>query len=425
MSISTYIVIITILLICSAYFSATETAFSSLNRTKIKTLAEKGDKKAKRAVELSDKYDKLISTILIGNNIVNIAASSLGTVMFIKILGGEAGPTVSTVVITVAVLVFGEISPKSIAKDCPERFAVFSAPIITVLIWILTPLNMIFSAWKKLLSKIFRLETSTGMSQEELLMLVEEVQQDGSIDENEGELLTNVIEFSNIEAEDILTHRVDLEAVPIEADKAEIAEAFQTSKFSRILVYKESIDNVVGTIHLKDFYTGMGVTDKKVEDILSPVIFVLKNEKIDELLEKLQKSKSHLAVVLDEYGGTYGIVTMEDILEEIVGEIWDEHDEVIESIKCCGKDTYIVNASMDLDDFCEYFEIETESESTSLSGWIMEQMEKIPEGGETFVYENLTITVEKVDNHRITEAKVVCAAKDDENKKDKTNDKDE
>ncbi len=244
---------------------------------------------------------------------MNIAAASLATVLFIRILGNEAGPSVSTVVITVAVLIFGEISPKSIAKDCPEKFAIFSTPIISVLIWILTPLNLIFSAWK-LLSKIFRLESSTGMSQEELLMLVEEVQQDGSIDENEGELLTNVIEFSNIEAEDILTHRVDLEAVPIEADKAEIAEAFQTSKFSRILVYKESIDNVVGVIHLKDFYTGMGVTDKKVEDILSPVIFVLKNEKIDELLEKLQKSKSHLAVVLDEYGGTYGIVTMEDIL---------------------------------------------------------------------------------------------------------------
>lgn len=431
MSTSTYIVIIVILLICSAYFSATETAFSSLNKTKLKAMAEKGDKKAKHAIELSDKYDKLISTILIGNNIVNIAASSLGTVMFINILGGEAGPTVSTVVITVAVLIFGEISPKSIAKDCPEKFAIFSTPIISVLIWILTPLNLIFSAWKKLLSKIFRLESSTGMSQEELLMLVEEVQQDGSIDENEGELLTNVIEFSNIEAEDILTHRVDLEAVPIEADKAEIAEAFQTSKFSRILVYKESIDNVVGVIHLKDFYTGMGVTDKKVEDILSPVIFVLKNEKIDELLEKLQKSKSHLAVVLDEYGGTYGIVTMEDILEEIVGEIWDEHDEVIESIKRCGKDAYIVNASMDLDDFCEYFEIETESESTSLSGWIMEQMEEIPEGGETLNYENLTITVGEVDNHRITDVKVVCAPKedetdkDDERKKDKKDDKDE
>lgn len=431
MSISTYIVIIAILIVCSAYFSATETAFSSLNKTKLKTLAEKGDKKAKRAVELSDKYDKLISTILIGNNIVNIAAASLATVLFIKILGNEAGPSVSTVVITVAVLIFGEISPKSIAKDCPEKFAIFSAPIISVLIWILTPLNLVFSAWKKLLSKIFRLESSTGMSQEELLMLVEEVQQDGSIDENEGELLTNVIEFSNIEAEDILTHRVDLEAVSADADKAEIAEAFQTSKFSRILVYKESIDNIVGVIHLKDFYTGMGVTDKKVEDILSPVIFVLKNEKIDELLEKLQKSKSHLAVVLDEYGGTYGIVTMEDILEEIVGEIWDEHDEVIESIKRCGKDTYIVSASMDLDDFCEYFEIETESESTSLSGWIMEQMEEIPEGGETLSYENLNITVDNVDNHRITEVKVVCTPKEDDSdkedkdKKDRKNDKDE
>lgn len=427
MTASTYIVIIAMLLICSAYFSATETAFSSLNKTKLKAIAEKGDKKAKLALELTDKYDKLISTILIGNNIVNIAASSLGTVMFINIFGGEAGPTVSTIVITVAVLIFGEISPKSIAKDCPERFAVFSAPIISVLIYILTPLNMIFSAWKRLLSKLFKLESSTGMSQEELLMLVEEVQQDGSIDENEGELLTNVIEFSNIEAEDILTHRVDLEAVSIDADKTEIAEAFQTSKFSRILVYRESIDNIVGTVHLKDFYTGMGVTDKSIEEILSPVIFVLKNEKIDELLEKLQKSKSHLAVVLDEYGGTYGIVTMEDILEEIVGEIWDEHDEVVESIKCCGKDTYIVNASMDLDDFCEYFGIETASESTSLSGWIMEQTEKIPEGGETFVYNNLTITVGKVDNHRITEAKVVCAPKEEkpDNDKDKKSNKDE
>ena len=336
--------------------------------------------------------------------------------MFINILGGEAGPTVSTVVITVAVLIFGEISPKSIAKDCPEKFAIFSTPIISVLIWILTPLNLIFSAWKKLLSKIFRLESSTGMSQEELLMLVEEVQQDGSIDENEGELLTNVIEFSNIEAEDILTHRGDLEAVPVEAEKSEIAEAFQTSKFSRILVYKESIDNIIGVIHLKDFYTGMGVTEKSVEEILSPVIFVLQNEKIDDMLEKLQKSKSHLAVVLDEYGGTYGIVTMEDILEELVGEIWDEHDEVVEDIRLCGKDTYLVNAAMDLDDFCERFHIETESESSLLSGWIMEQMEKVPDAGESFQYQNLTITIAKVEHHRIAEVRVKAEEKADEEK---------
>lgn len=398
-----------VLVIFSAYFSATETAFSSLNRTRLKALAEKGDKRAKRAYEISERYDKLISTILIGNNIVNIALASLGTVLFVK-LCGDVGATVSTVVITVVVLIFGEISPKSIAKDCPEKFAMFSAPFLKFCIMILTPLNFVFSAWKRLLTRLLKTESDSRMSQEELLMLVEEVQQDGSIDENEGELLTNVIEFSNIEAEDILTHRVDLEAVSVEADKSEIAEVFHTSKFSRILVYRESIDNIIGVIHQKDFYTGMGVTSKSIEEIITPVIFVLRNEKINDMLEKLQKSKSHMAVVLDEYGGTYGIVTMEDILEELVGEIWDEHDEVVESIRKCG-DAYIVNAAMDFDDFCEYFDIETESDSTSLSGWIMEQMEKIPEPGESFKFENLTVTVTSVDNHRISEARVLRGPK--------------
>ena len=415
MSNLSYILLIVVLVMFSAYFSATETAFSSMNRTKLKAMAEKGSTKAKRALDLSEKYDKLLSTILIGNNIVNITAASVATVFFVRLIG-DAGVTLSTVVLTIVVLIFGEISPKSIAKDCPEKFAMFSAPFIGALIWVLTPLTFLFSMWKKLLSRLLRMERESGMSQEELLMLVEEVQQDGSIDENEGELLTNVIEFSNISAEDILTHRGDLEAVPVEAEKSEIAEAFQTSKFSRILVYKESIDNIIGVIHLKDFYTGMGVTEKSVEEILSPVIFVLQNEKIDNMLEKLQKSKSHLAVVLDEYGGTYGIVTMEDILEELVGEIWDEHDEVVEDIRLCGKDTYLVNAAMDLDDFCKRFGIETESESSLLSGWIMEQMEKVPDAGESFQYQNLTITIAKVEHHRIAEVRVKAEEKADEEK---------
>lgn len=415
MSNLSYILLIVVLVMFSAYFSATETAFSSMNRTKLKTMAEKGSTKAKRALDLSEKYDTLLSTILIGNNIVNITAASVATVFFVRLIG-DAGVTLSTVVLTIVVLIFGEISPKSIAKDCPEKFAMFSAPFIGALIWVLTPLTFLFSMWKKLLSRLLRMERESGMSQEELLMLVEEVQQDGSIDENEGELLTNVIEFSNISAEDILTHRGDLEAVPVEAEKSEIAEAFQTSKFSRILVYKESIDNIIGVIHLKDFYTGMGVTEKSVEEILSPVIFVLQNEKIDNMLEKLQKTKSHLAVVLDEYGGTYGIVTMEDILEELVGEIWDEHDEVVEDIRLCGKDTYLVNAAMDLDDFCKHFGIETESESSLLSGWIMEQMEKVPDAGESFQYQNLTITIAKVEHHRIAEVRVKAEEKADEEK---------
>lgn len=415
MSNLSYILLIVVLVMFSAYFSATETAFSSMNRTKLKAMAEKGSTKAKRALDLSEKYDTLLSTILIGNNIVNITAASVATVFFVRLIG-DAGVTLSTVVLTIVVLIFGEIAPKSIAKDCPEKFAMFSAPFIGALIWVLTPLTFLFSMWKKLLSRLLRMERESGMSQEELLMLVEEVQQDGSIDENEGELLTNVIEFSNISAEDILTHRGDLEAVPVEAEKSEIAEAFQTSKFSRILVYKESIDNIIGVIHLKDFYTGMGVTEKSVEEILSPVIFVLQNEKIDNMLEKLQKSKSHLAVVLDEYGGTYGIVTMEDILEELVGEIWDEHDEVVEDIRLCGKDTYLVNAAMDLDDFCKRFGIETESESSLLSGWIMEQMEKVPDAGESFQYQNLTITIARVEHHRIAEVRVKAEEKADEEK---------
>lgn len=406
-----YILVMVILIIFSAYFSATETAFSSLNKTRLKMLAENGNKKAALALELSENYDKLISTVLIGNNIVNISLASLGTVFFVK-LCGAAGATYSTVIVTISVLIFGEISPKSIAKDCPEKFAVFSAPFMKFFMVILKPVNGIFSAWKALLARILHLDTDTKMSQEELRLLVDEVRQDGAIDESEGELLKNVIEFTGIEAEDILTHRVDLEAVSLDASKEEIAEVFSTTKFSRILVYNENIDNIVGAVHIKDFYTSKGITGKKVEDIITPVIFVLRNEKINEMLQKLQKSKSHLAVVLDEYGGTYGIVTMEDILEEIVGEIWDEHDEVIENVRKCGKDTYLVSGHMDFDDFCEYFSIEAESESTSLSGWVMEMLEKIPEKGESFDFENMTITVADVDNHRIEEVRVFCRAEE-------------
>lgn len=410
-----YIIIIAICLLFSAYFSATETAFSSMNKTRMKTLAEKGNKKAILACKLSDNYDKLISTILIGNNIVNIGASSLGTLLFVELLQNpDTGATVSTVVITLVVLIFGEITPKSIAKDAPERFAMFSAPIINTFIVVLTPLTAIFSLWKKLVAKIFKTESDTKMSQEELLMLVDEVEQDGSIDQNEGELLRNAIEFTELEAEDILTHRVDLEAVPITATKEQIAEVFSESKFSRILVYEESIDNIVGVIHLKDFYTGNGITGKKIKEIISPTIFVLKNEKISPLLRQLQKNKSHIAVVLDEYGGTYGIVTMEDILEELVGDIYDEHDDVVEEFNQVSEDHFEADCSMDLDAFCDHFDIEADSEMVSLGGWIAEQLGKIPEVGDRFCYEDLELTVTAVENHRAEQVSVLRKEKAEE-----------
>ena len=405
MSTTTCIVIMAVCLALSAYCSATETAFSSANTTRLRTLAEKGSGNAALALKLLEQYDRLLSTILIGNNIVNIATASIGTVLFVRHYG-DAGATISTVVVTVVVLIFGEISPKSIAKDCAEKCAMLSAPILRVLIWVLMPLNLLFSLWKKLLAKVFRLNTDSKMSQEELLMLVDEVQQDGSIDRDEGELLKNAIGFSEQEAQDILIHRVDLAALPVTASKEEVAALFTQTKYSRLLIYQDSIDHILGTVHQKDFYVGCGVTDQPLSDIISPPVFALENEPIRALLKKLQQTKTHVAVVVDEYGGTCGIVTMEDILEELVGEIWDEHDEEEVFLRKIAPDTWLVDAGMDFDDFAEFFQLKTDSEMVSVSGWVMEQFGRVPEAGDSFVFENLTVRVTRVENHRIEEIQV-------------------
>ena len=409
MSTTTCIMMMAVCLLLSAYFSATETAFSSANTTRLRTLAEKGSGGAALALKLLEQYDRLLSTILIGNNIVNIATASIGTVLFVRHYG-DAGATISTVVVTVVVLIFGEISPKSIAKDCAERCAMLSAPILRVLIWVLLPLNRLFSLWKKLLSRVFRLGGESKMSQEELLMLVDEVQQDGSIDRDEGELLKNAIGFSEQEAQDILIHRVDLAALPVTASKEEVAALFTKTKYSRLLIYEDSIDHILGTVHQKDFYVGCGVTDKPLRDIIAPPVFALENEPIRLLLKKLQQAKTHVAVVVDEYGGTCGIVTMEDILEELVGEIWDEHDEEEVFLRKLGPDTYTVDAAMDLEDFAAYFHVKTGSEMVSVSGWVMEQFGRVPEVGDSFTCGDLQVEVMRVENHRIEEIRVVQRA---------------
>jgi putative hemolysin len=409
LSTTTCIIMMAVCLLLSAYFSATETAFSSANTTRLRMLAEKGSGGAALALKLLEQYDRLLSTILIGNNIVNIATASIGTVLFVRHYG-DAGATISTVVVTVVVLIFGEISPKSIAKDCAERCAMLSAPILRVFIWVLLPLNRLFSLWKKLLSRVFRLGGESKMSQEELLMLVDEVQQDGSIDRDEGELLKNAIGFSEQEAQDILIHRVDLAALPVTAGKEEIAALFTQTKYSRLLIYEDSIDHILGTVHQKDFYVGCGVTDKPLRDIIAPPVFALENEPIRLLLKKLQQAKTHVAVVVDEYGGTCGIVTMEDILEELVGEIWDEHDEEEVFLRKLGPDTYTVDAAMDLEDFAAYFHVKTGSEMVSVSGWVMEQFGRVPEVGDSFTCGDLQVEVMRVENHRIEEIRVVQRA---------------
>ena len=409
----TYLTIMVVCLILSSFFSATETAFSAMNTTKLKTLAEKGNKNAALVCKLDEQYSRLISTILIGNNIVNIAMASVGTVLF-TLKFGDMGATLSTIVVTIVVLIFGEISPKSIANNCPEQLAMLSAPVVQFLIWIFLPLNILFVGWQKLLTKIFHLEPSAKMSQEELLTLVNEVQEDGTIDEDEGGLLRNAIEFSDQEARDILIHRTDLAALPITATKEEIAQMFTETKFSRLLIYQDTIDDILGTIHRKDFYVGRGITEKEVKDIISPAIYVLESEPIRMILKKQQKAKTHVAVVVDEYGGTCGIVTMEDILEELVGEIWDEHEEAEVLLRRIAPDTYLVDASMDFEEFAEYFKLNDESEMVSVSGWVMEQFGRVPEQGDQLTYKGLEIEVTKVDNHHVDEIRVKQTVVEDE-----------
>ena len=390
----------------SAYFSATETAFSSLNKTRLKVLADNGNKRAALALKLSENYDRLISTILIGNNIVNITIASIGTLLFVA-LYGDIGATISTVVVTLVVLLFGEITPKSIAKDTPERFAMFSAPFIRLWIWALTPLNFLFTQCKKLISRFIKTDGNAKMSHEELLLFMEDVEHDGGIDENEGELLRNALEFGDLTAAEILTHRIELEAVDIHESHEEIAKAFTQSRFSRLLVYRDTIDQVVGVLHQKDFYINGKMTDQPISQIMTEPLFVYQHTKIRDILKTLQHQKSHIAVVVDDFGGTLGIVTMEDILEELVGEIWDEHDEEEVFIRKVDKDTYLVDAAMDFDDFAEFFHLNEETEMTSVSGWVMEQCDRVPEVGDRFSCQDLDVLVTRVDNHRTCEIKVV------------------
>ena len=403
------ILIMIFLIGMSAFFSSTETAFTSFNHARIKALARGGNKRARQALDLADNYDKLLSSILIGNNIVNILASSLATVVFVAWLGG-AGVSVSTVVMTVLVLIFGEISPKSLAKESPERFADFSAPILRVLMVVLTPVSFLFSQWKKLLSHIVQSDDTPSVTEDELLTIVTEAEHDGGINPQESALIRNAIEFNEREAKDILVPRVDLEAVSVTDDIPTIANAFRTTNFSRLPVYDGTIDHIVGILLEKDFHNHIYGTNLPISTILKPAVFVNEGMEISRLLKLLQKNKAHMAIVADEYGGTVGIVTMEDILEELVGEIWDEHDEVVEEIQEVGPHQYRVLCTVGLDRLLDFFGIRAEPDAATVNGWVMEQLGKIPEFGDTFTYDTLTVEVRRVSERRAEELLITQTA---------------
>ena len=402
----TSLLLMAVLVAFSAYFSATETAFSSLNRTRLRVLAEKGDKRAALACSLSEQYDKMLTSILIGNNIVNIALSSLCTLLFIHLLG-DGGATVATAVTTVVVLVFGEVTPKSLAKESPERFAMFSAPFLRAVMWVLSPFAWLFSQLKKLVGRVVRSGGERPMTQEELLMLVDEVQQEGGLDKDEHELLRSAIEFTDRDAEDILTHRVDLEAVPADASPEEVARVFGESRFSRLLVYGTDIDDIVGVIHQSDFYADGLRGGKPLSALMTPPLFVPKSIRISVLLRLLQRKKAHIAVVTDGYGGTLGIVTMEDILEELVGEIWDEHDEVVEDIRREEAGVWTVSGGADLYRLLDRLGLDgRQVESASVTGWVMERLGRVPEPGDVFTEGPWRITVTAADERRVRQLRV-------------------
>ncbi len=400
-------ILLAVLILMSSFFSATETAFLSVNRIRIKNKANDGDKKAKLVLNLIEQYDTLLSTILIGNNIVNIASASISTVLFTGIFG-DSGVTISTIFMTIIVLIFGEITPKSLAKDFPEAFATFAAPIISFLAIVLKPINYLFALWKKIITTIFKSNSSTAITEEELITIVEEATQEGGIDAKEGELIRSAIEFNELDATDILTPRIDIVGIEENASIQEINDLFNESGYSRLPIYKDTIDNIIGVVHLKDLHNfnhnkkGEGT----IKDLLQTVVYTTQTIQISTLLRLLQAKKSHLAVVCDEYGGTLGIVTLEDIIEELVGEIWDEHDEVIKEFEKIDENHYRINCSANLDKMFKLFKIDKEVVSSTVSGWVIEEIGGIPEVNDSFDFDNLHIKVTETDFKRVLEIEV-------------------
>ena len=398
------IIALVFLVLCSAFFSASETAYTSLNLVRMKRMAADGDARAAKVLKLAERYESLLSSILIGNNIVNILASSLATVLFVRALGNK-GVTVSTLVITVVILLVGEVTPKNIAKEHAETIAMKFYPVLFALTKLFTPLNWLLGCWQKLIGKVVKPAEDRGYTEEELITIVEEAENEGGIDAHESELIKSAIEFTDVDVEEILTPRVEIQAMELGASDDEISDLFQESGYSRLPVYQETVDNIVGILHEKDFYANRGKVP--VRELMSTPTYVMQNTKVSDLLKLLQKTKSHMAVVVDEYDGVQGIVTMEDILEELVGEIWDEHDEVVEEYRALPDGGYLVDGGANLDDMLELFDIHKEYDPVTVNGWVREELGRFPKAGDSFECDNLIVTVEKAEKRRATKVRVV------------------
>ena len=409
----------------SAFFSDSETAFSSLNQIRLKSRAEDGDSSAARVLNMAEQYDKLLSTILIGNNIVNIAAASIGTILFTRMLGAERGATVSTIVLTIIVLIFGEVTPKSLAKEMPEKVATAVSPFLVLLMALMTPLTWLFTQWKKLLGHFVHSGEADTITEGELMTMVSEAENDGELTDRESELIRSAIEFDDVEVEEILTPRVDVVAVEDDIPLEELAQTFAESGYSRLPVYHGTIDNIIGVVHEKDFYIARLKKATKIDDLVVPTLYTTGSTQISQLLRTLREQHHHLAVVVDEYGGTEGIITLEDILEELVGEIWDEHDEVTEDFRKQSDGSWLVSGSASVDDLYEELDLpeEEDIDSNTVNGLVQEKTCHLPKVGDRFTLGEYDGVVTRTAKRRVTEVRLTPAApaedaeKDDEKEK--------
>lgn len=420
---------IIILIMLSAYFSASEMAFTSVNKIRLMNMEANGNKRAGAVLRATENFDKLLSTVLVGNNIVNITSASIATLFFDSLIkSANLATTVSTVVMTVVVLIFGEITPKLFAKEKPEACAMLFYPLLKMLMIVLTPINLIFSGWKWLLRKIFKFKRTSTITEGELLTIVETAENEGELQEHESQLIRSAIEFEDLDVKDIMIPRINVIAVEENSDMESVYDKFVQHGFSRMPVYAENIDAVVGIIHEKDFYALLHDGGKDIKSIIQSSVCVSSSMKISTVLRMLQKAKVHMAIVVDEFGGTEGIVTLEDILEELVGEIYDEHDEIEILFKKVDDKTFIVSGDENVEDMYEKLDLSApdDTESTTVSGYVTELMDKIPQTGEKLTLKDIEIEVTKASAKHVQEVKVTLLENEEEkNSKNRSDEEEE
>lgn len=399
--------IIILLVMCSAFFSSTETAYSSVSKIRLKNYADNGNKKAKRAYEIAENYDKALATLLVGNNIVNIAASALATLLFVSFLGDANGTLASTVVLTIVVLIFGEVLPKNIAIENSEKMCMNSSAVLYILMVLLTPVTFVLLKLNTVAKNIASSdnEKEPTVTEDELKYIVESIEEEGVLEEQESHLVQSALEFDEKTAYDILTPRVDMTAIDIEDEPQKIKEIILTERYSRIPVYKNNVDNIIGVLHTRDYLEKLLKEEyPDITKLIQSVYFIYKSKKLSSLLADFKHNHLHMAIVTDDYGGTMGIVTMEDLLEQLVGDIWDEDEEIESKFKKISDNEYEIAGDMNITEMLDLFEKDIryiDTDSKSVGGWVIEQIGDIPAKDDTFTYKELVVKVNEIEDQRI------------------------